>query len=113
MKRVILLFLFAVSSWAQADWTLVLKNPEFGENYYVDLRTLEEVEGVMQITTMQDFPPTKKKPAKARPAHLSAAHAFPFAISNAMRAPAANPVHRFRWTNGHRQSHPSGGIERP
>ena len=43
MKRVILLFLLAVSSWAQADWTLVLKNPEFGENYYVDLRTLEEV----------------------------------------------------------------------
>lgn len=61
MKRVILLFLFAVSSWAQADWTLVLKNPEFGENYYVDLRTLEEVEGVMQITTMQDFPTNKKE----------------------------------------------------
>lgn len=61
MKRVILLFLLAVSSWAQADWTLVLKNPEFGENYYVDLRTLEEVEGVMQITTMQDFPTNKKE----------------------------------------------------
>ena len=61
MKRVFLLFLLAVSSWAQADWTLVLKNPEFGENYYVDLRTLEEVEGVMQITTMQDFPTNKKE----------------------------------------------------
>lgn len=100
MKRVILLFLLAVSSWAQADWTLVLKNPEFGENYYVDLRTLEEVEGVMQITTMQDFPTNKKKPAKARPAHLSAAHAFPFAISNAMRGASgksSSPISMDKW----------------
>lgn len=61
MKRVILLSLLWLSTLAQAEWTLVMKSPEFGENYYLDLDTLKEVEGVMQITTLQDFPNDKKE----------------------------------------------------
>jgi hypothetical protein len=61
MKRMCLLAMLTVSSMAHAEWTLVLKSPEFGENYYLDLDTLKEVDGAMQITTLQDFPGGKKE----------------------------------------------------
>ncbi len=61
MKRIVLVALFALSTAAQAEWTLVLKKPEFGENYYLNLKSLKEVDGVMQITTLQDFPDSKKE----------------------------------------------------
>ena len=61
MNRMWLLALLTVSSMAHAEWTLVLKSPDIGENYYLDLDTLKEVDGVMQITTLQDFPGGKKE----------------------------------------------------
>ena len=61
MNRGFILPILLMSTMAHAEWTLVLKYPEFGENYYLDLQTLKEVEGVMQITTLQDFPDSKKE----------------------------------------------------
>jgi hypothetical protein len=61
MKRVIFGLLLCLSSVGHAEWTLVMKSPEFGENYYVDLQTLKEVEGAIEITTLQDFPNDKKE----------------------------------------------------
>ena len=64
MKRALILTLLTLSSMAHAEWTLMLKNPEFGENYYVDLKTISEVDGAKQITTLQDFPGSKKEACK-------------------------------------------------
>ncbi|MFM7697334.1 MAG: surface-adhesin E family protein [Limnohabitans sp.] len=61
MNRCFLWALLLFSGMVHAEWTLVLKLPEFGENYYVDLQSLKEVEGMMQITTLQDFPDHKKE----------------------------------------------------
>ena len=61
MNRGFILPILLMSTMAHAEWIMVLKNPEYGENYYLDLQTLKEVEGVMQITTLQDFPDSKKE----------------------------------------------------
>lgn len=61
MKRVIFSSLLVLSTMAQAEWTLVMKSSEFGENYYLDLQSIKDVDGVVQITTLQDFPDNKKE----------------------------------------------------
>ena len=64
MKRALVLTLLTLSTMAQAEWSLVMKSPEFGENYYVDFQSITEVEGVKQVTTLQDFPDSKKDACK-------------------------------------------------
>ena len=60
MKRALILTLLTLSTMAHAEWTLLMKSPEFGENYYVDLQSISEVDGAKQITTLQDFPDNKR-----------------------------------------------------
>jgi hypothetical protein len=64
MKRTLILTLLTFSTMAHAEWTLLMKSPEFGENYYVDLQSITDVEGAKQITTLQDFPDSKKEACK-------------------------------------------------
>ncbi len=61
MKRIVALSLLAVSMFAQAEWTPLIQVPEFGENHYIDLQSVSDVDGAKQVTTLSDFPKDKKE----------------------------------------------------
>ena len=60
MKRIVFLSFLAVSIAAHAEWTPLAKSPEFGENYYIDLQSIKEVEGGKEVLTLSDYPNDKK-----------------------------------------------------
>jgi hypothetical protein len=61
MKRIVVLSWLAVSLVAHAEWTPLIQVPEFGENHYIDLQSISDVDGTKQVTTMSDFPKDKKE----------------------------------------------------
>ena len=61
MKRFLVLSLFALSAAAHAEWTPIMQDAEFGENHYIDLASISDVDGMKQVTTMSDYPTGKKE----------------------------------------------------
>jgi len=61
MKRFLVLSLFAFSAAAHAEWTPIMQDAEFGENHYIDLTSISDVDGMKQVTTMSDYPTGKKE----------------------------------------------------
>lgn len=61
MKRVMLAILTMVSLASHAEWTPLIEDREFGENHYIDLATVSDVDGAKQVTTLSDFPRDKKE----------------------------------------------------
>jgi len=61
MKRIVFLSFLAVSIAAHAEWTPLIQVPEFGENHYIDLKSISDVDGAKQVTTLSDFPKDKKE----------------------------------------------------
>jgi len=64
MKRLLVLSLFALSAAAHAEWTPIMQDAEFGENHYIDLASISDVDGMKQVTTMSDYPTGKKEACK-------------------------------------------------
>lgn len=83
MKRLLVLSLFALSAAAHAEWTPIMQDAEFGENHYIDLASISDVDGMKQVTTMSDYPTGKKKRVRATPVPISPAHVFLFGMCNA------------------------------
>lgn len=61
MQRLLVLSLFALSAAAHAEWTPIMQDAEFGENHYIDLASISDVDGMKQVTTMSDYPRDKKE----------------------------------------------------
>jgi len=61
MKRFLVLSLFAVAMAAHAEWTPIMQDADFGENHYIDLASISDVDGMIQVTTMSDYPTGKKE----------------------------------------------------
>lgn len=83
MKRFLVLSLFALSATAHAEWTPIMQDAEFGENHYIDLASISDVDGMKQVTTMSDYPTGKKKPAKVTAVPTSPVHVFLCVMCNA------------------------------
>ena len=64
MKRFLVLSLFAVSFAVHAEWTPIMQDAEFGENHYIDLQSISDVDGMKQVTTLSDYPNDKKEACK-------------------------------------------------
>jgi len=61
MKRFLVLSFFALSLTSHAEWTPLIQVPEFGENHYIDLQSISDVDGMKQVTTLSDYPNDKKE----------------------------------------------------
>ena len=82
MKHFLVLSLFAVAMAAHAEWTPIMQDADFGENHYIDLASISDVDGMIQVTTMSDYPTGKKKRAKVTAVPTSPVHVFLFGMCN-------------------------------